>query len=130
MPDLVQYKGIFRVPSSAREESEGEDGTVQLFKMGDGRGRWAPGMPFRHPPYSTCKLFAQRIGAASKRDLPAQDPRSLGLRLRLRLRRSPIASFSTEHLQCLLVSIIAPCCNFCQLQNPNNLVLDTLAPKV
>jgi len=76
MPDLVQYKGIFRVPSSGREESEGEDGTVQLSRWamgeGDGRRKCLSGILRTVLPYS--KLFAQRIGAASKRDLPAQTP--------------------------------------------------------
>jgi hypothetical protein len=63
MPDLgTNYKGIFRVPSSVRE-----DGTVQTFKIG-------AGVAFQASSVQYSKLFAQRIGAASKRVLPAQTP--------------------------------------------------------
>lgn len=103
-----------------------EDGTVQTFKIGAGAAFQASSVQYS-------KLFAQRIGAASKRVLPAQTPglwaSGSGSGFGSGDRQLPSAPPSTLiHLQYLLS--IAPCCNFCHLQNPNNLVLDTLAPKL
>jgi hypothetical protein len=121
------YKGIFRVPSSVREKDwKWEDGMVQTFKIGAGAA-------FQASSIQDSKLFAQRIGAASKRVLPAQTPglwaSGSGSGFGSGDRQLPSAPPSTLiHLQYLLS--IAPGVQFCHLQNPNNLVLDTLAPKL
>jgi len=82
---------------------KGEDGTVQLSRwaMGDGRGRWAPGLPFRHPPYSTVSLSPSE--SARQREICW--PRTLWASgFGFGSGDTPIASFSTEHLYPLAVS--------------------------
>jgi hypothetical protein len=71
-------------------------GRTDRFNFQDGRWAMGAGPAFQASSVQYSKLFAQRIGAASKRDFAGPDPRSLGLRLRLRLQRSPIAFFA-EH---------------------------------
>jgi len=127
MPDLVQRD----LPRSFFREGRIGRGRTERFNFQD--GRWARAMgarpAFQASSVQYSKLVAQRIGA-SKRDLPAQDPLPPASASAPEIRQSPPSPPSTLiHLRYLLVSI-GPCCNFCQLQNPNNLVLDTLAPKV
>jgi hypothetical protein len=125
-PDTFSMK-INKDPKDARFGTKGSSafllprgknrkGGTQRFNFQDGRWARARAMgarpAFQASSVQYSKLFAQRIGA-SKRDLPAQDP--LGLRLRLRLRRSPIASFSTEHLYPLAVSFSIDYCALLQL---------------